>query len=241
MAVTSPASPATEAARALRPSGWLRAALLAAIPACAAAVVVQVAVGDRVLDRAVALEERAAPVLNAPFTRAEQQAGLFLGDLVLAVGIAAVLAGLLVLAAASGRAAHERWLDATFIGAWAVVVVPAVAYPPLPPGVDAGLDITARQWLFAACVALGAAGAAQAVRVARDARRRRRLASSAAVRIAPVVVAAHVLPAPRVGPDTPDLLLEFRLVSLASQLAFWVVLALAGAVLLRRPARVRNA
>ena len=103
MAVTSPASPATEAVEALRPSGWLRTALLAAIPACVAAVVVQFAVGDPVLDRAVALEERGASVLTTPFTRAEQQAGLFLGDLVFAVGIAAVLAGLLVFVAA-----HER-------------------------------------------------------------------------------------------------------------------------------------
>jgi hypothetical protein len=237
MAVTSPAFPATDAAAQPRPAAWLRVALLAAIPAALAAVLIKVTVGEGILDRAVAFEElHGGAVVDTPFTRTEQQAGMLLGDLIFAVGIAALLAGLLVLG--SGRLpGHQRWSAAALAGAWGLLVVPAFAYPALPPGVGSGLDSAARQWLFGACVALGVGGALAAARAWRAIPGRERWSVGAALLAAPVAIAVLVLPDQRAEAGPPgDLVLEFRVASFASQAVFWIVLAAVGRRLLRPPA-----
>jgi Probable cobalt transporter subunit (CbtA) len=235
MAATSRSFPATEAVARPRPGAWLRVALLAAVPAALAAGAVELTVGRGILDRAVGFEERhAGAVLDAPFTRTQQEAGMLLGNLLYAAGIAAVLAGLLVLGA-SRRGARERRCAAVLCGAWGLVVVPVVAYPPLPPGVDSGLDIAPRQWLFAACAVLGAGGALAAVRAWRALAGVERRLAAAALLAAPIAVAALLLPDQRVG-EAPSagLLRDFRLVSITSQAAFWLVLGAVGAALLAR-------
>lgn len=241
MAATSRSSPATEAAAQPRPGHWLRTALLAALPAALSALAVEVLVGRSVLDRAIAFEEvHAGPLAGAVFTPGQQRAGMVLGELLYASGVAAILAGLLVLGGGR-RPPRERWVVATLAGAWAMVVVPAIAYPPLPPGVESGLDITARQWLFTACAVLGAGAVVGTVRAWRALNGLWRPVAAVALLAAAPIVAAGVLPDQRAASAPADLLRDFRLVTVASQLVFWVVLGVVGALLARdvRPPALR--
>jgi predicted cobalt transporter CbtA len=159
---------------------------------------------------------------------------MLLADLLYGCGVATILAGVLVLVPGTRRAG-ARWLTATFAGAWGAVVVPAIAYPPLPPGVKSGLDIAVRQWLFLGCFALGAAGALAASVAWHRAGRRSRFLGAAAALAMPLAITIAVLPDQRVGrvPDK-ELLTHFRIVAVCAQLVFWIVLALAGTLLLRR-------
>jgi predicted cobalt transporter CbtA len=121
-----------------------------------------------------------------------------------------------------------------------MVVVPFVAYPPLLPGVESGLAIEARQWLFAACVAVGATGAHAAIRAWRAVGGPGRWAAAAGLLAAPVVLAAAALPDQRAGTSPePGLVTDFRIATVASQLAFWLVLGGVGAALLPRAAAGR--
>jgi predicted cobalt transporter CbtA len=233
MAATSPSFPATEAVAQPRPGHWLRTAQLAALPAALAAVAVEVLGGRGVLDRAIASEEvHAGPLAGAMFTPGQQRAGMVLGEVLYATGVAAILAGLLVLGGGR-RPPRERWAVAAFAGAWAMVIVPAIAYPPLPPGVASGLDITVRQWSFAACAVLGAGAVVGAVHAWRALDRLWRPVAAVALLAAAPIVAVGVLPDQRAASAPDDLLRDFRLVTVASQLMFWIVLGVVGALLTR--------
>jgi predicted cobalt transporter CbtA len=121
---------------------------------------------------------------------------------------------------------------------WGVVAVPALVYPPLPPGVEPSLPIGERQALYLATIAAGVLGFAGAVH-ALGTRQRFRVPLAAAF-VAGLAGLAWFLfpdPDPDLGAVSRGLLAEFRSVAIASQVVFWGALTLTGALLLRPPGR----
>lgn len=238
MDATSVSSPATEAPPTLRVGEWLRVTVLAAIAAGLAVVAFDLTIAEPVVDRAIDAESggatTAAPEL---FTRTEQRAGLALAELLFAIGIALVLAGVAIVLNPTRRA-RTLWLGLAAVCIWALAVLPAIKYPALPPGVESSFEIAERQGAYLALVAAGVLGAAGAVWVWQRAAGRRpadRAALAALVCLLPALVAILLLPGQSVeGSPNGDLLLDFRLVSLAGQLIFWTVVAGAGWVLITR-------
>ena len=165
-----------------------------------------------------------------PFTRGEQHGGLVLGELLLAAGVGLLLAGAATFLSAHGPP-RRLWLGLVAAATWAIVVLPAIKYPLIPPGADSALPIGERQRAYLALIAAGLLGAGGAA----AAWRRRRLRSSApAVVLLPAAVAVALLPGPHVHLSLPaGVLHDFRLVSVVSELLFWFAFALAGAWLLR--------
>jgi hypothetical protein len=239
-AATSATFPATDGRAArLRPSEWLRVALLAAIAAAVVALAFDLAVAERTVDRAVALEGHGHGAAAVPelFSRGEQRGGLAVGLLLHGAGVAFLLAGAAVLLARrTGLPRRLLWLVLAGGAAWSVAFLPALAYPPLPPGVESELGIGARQGLYLAVVATGLAGyglAAWALRSARGTPAG--LALAAAALGGAVAVSLLLLPEQRaLGALPADVLRDFRLASAAAQALFWVALGGAGYVLLRR-------
>jgi predicted cobalt transporter CbtA len=191
-------------------------------------------VAEPVVDRTVRIEgghmghrPLAAP---EPFTRGEQHGGLVLAELGLAAGVGLLLAGAATFLSAHGPA-RRLWLALVAAAIWATVVLPAIKYPPLPPGVDSALPIGERQRAYLALIAAGLLGASGAAAAWRS----RRLRSSAtAVVLVPAALAIVLLPGPHVRRTVPaSVLHDFRLVSVLSELLFWLAFALAGAWLLR--------
>lgn len=241
---TSATFPVTERA-ALRPSGWLRVALLAGVAAAAAALVFDLAVAERVVDRAVILEgerEHVGPATPELFSRGEQRGGLVVGLLLYGTGVAFVLAGAAVLLSRRIRLPRaSTWLALAAAGTWAVVALPMVAYPPLPPGAASDLGIGTRQGLYVGVVALGlsaAAGAAAILGARRPSSAAWRRTLAAALLAASALVAAFLFPRQHAAAELPDdVLRDFRLVSLASQALFWSAFGATGYTLLRRGER----
>ena len=218
----------------LRAGDWLRVGLVAGLAGAAVAVVFDLAVAERVLDRAVDLEGHALAAPE-PFSRSGQHGGLVTGELVLGAGVAFLLAGVATFLGGRARSAERLWVLMALAATWSVVVLPAAVYPPLPPGVDTELGIGTRQALYLAVVAIGLASCVAAVHLWSAAGRLRVPLALAAV-LVPAVLAVLLFPDSHA--DTADLpaglLTDFRLVSIAGQLLFWTAIALAGALLLRR-------
>ncbi len=240
---TSSALPATRAESRLTATGWLRVALIAALAAAAVSIAFDLVVAERVVDRAVAHESAAhasafdhAPLaVPEPFSRRGQRGGLVLGELLLAGGIAFLLAGAATLLSPRSRSPLRLWILAGTAGLVGVVLYPALVYPPLPPGVASGLGIGDRQLLYLVTVGLGIGAVAAAARVA--SRSWRGVVAAATCLVVPVLLAVALLPDQRAA-DTVGhgLLAEFRAVSIASQVLFWGALTAVGALLLRRRA-----
>jgi hypothetical protein len=168
-----------------------------------------------------------------PFSRRGQRGGLVVGELLLGAGVAFLLAGAATFLAPRARSTRRLWLLLAAAGVWSVVILPAVVYPPLPPGVASSLPIGERQLLYLVVVAAGLVGFGVAVRLWAPKAARIVFALTAAV--LPAALAFALLPAR--GEDThglpPGLLGDFRLVSIGGQLLFWSSLAVAGALILR--------
>ncbi len=222
----------------MRATAWLRVALLAGLAGALVALAFDLLVAERVLDRAIALEDRAIALethghalgVPEPFSRTGQKGGLVVGELMLGLGFGLLLAGALTILTPLVESSRRLWLLACGAVAWAVVAVPNLVYPPLPPGVETALPIGERQLLWLATVAIGLAsfvGAALAVG------RGRRLVAAMALGV-PAVLALVLLPADGavVGDGVP--LDNFRVVAIVSQVLFWAALALSGVWLLRR-------
>ena len=221
---------------------WLRVALFAAIAAAAATVVFDLAIGERVVNRAVGLEEarETGGALSAlePFSRQQQQGGLAVGGLLFAAAVGLLLAGAATFLAPRSRSVRRLWL--LLIGAclWGAVALPAITYPPLPPGVESELAIEARQTYYLIEIAVGIAGFALAVHLWAKLSRVRfsiRAAVAGLAAIVPAALAVTLLPDQ--GADSilaPDLVRDFRLVSIGSQVLFWLAFAAVGALALRR-------
>lgn len=241
-AATSAAFPATEpqAAR-LRPSVWLRAGLLASLAAAALTLVFDLAVAAPVVDRAVAVEGQDHAVLAVPelFSRGEQRGGLVVGLLLYCAGVAFLLAGAAVLVARATRLqARLLWVCLAAAAAWSVNVLPALAAPPLPPGLEVDRGFGERQGLYVAAVVLGVAALGLAARLGASASTGARAALVAAALLISALVALVVFPEQRVlGELHETVLRDFRLAAFAGQLLFWTALAGGGYVLLGRVER----
>ena len=242
MADTSSALPATRAESRLTATGWLRVALIAALCAAAVSIAFDLVVAERVVDRAVALESTHASAFDhaplavpEPFSRRAQRGGLVLGELLVAGGIAFLLAGAATMLSPRSRSPLRLWILAGTAGLVGVVVYPALVYPPLPPGVASGLEIGDRQRLYLVTVGLGIGAVAAAARVA--SRSWRGVVAAATCLVVPALLAVALLPDQRAA-DTVGhgLLAEFRAVSIASQVLFWGALTAVGALLLRHRA-----
>jgi predicted cobalt transporter CbtA len=237
--------------------GWLRVALLAALAAALAASAFDFAVSEGLVDRAVRLESATGGHAHAaadaagkalavpePFGRKTQRGGLVVAELVYGAGVAFLLAGAAaVLGPGTRRPRRPRRFLLTTIGAFtfASLVLPAVTYPPLPPGAETLRGISERQLLYLGLLALGVAGAAGAAfSLGRPLLRRpERLALATAVLAGTVAVALFGFPGDPLAAPYPDpaLLDRFRAAAIGSQALFWAVLAAAAWWLMRpRPA-----
>ncbi len=236
-AVTSATFPATEASPRLRPSAWLRAALLAALAATGVVLVFDLSVAAGTIDRAVALEDHhGASAVPELFSRGEQRGGLVTGLLVYGLGMAFLLAGAAVFAARRWRVpASTLWLAVVGTAGWSIAVLPALAAPPLPPGLEVDLGIGARQGLYVGVVATGVLLVTAAFAVARSVRRTAlRVALVVLALLASAAAALYAFPEQHVLGDLPDAVLrDFRLAVFFGQALFWSTLGLAGYVALR--------
>lgn len=178
-------------------------------------------------------------------TREQARIGLVGGTLVAGLALGAVLG--LASGPAASRLSGDAWQRTWKLGGAAtaaVVVLPALAYPPVPPGAGDPDTWGARAGLYVAVVLLGVAIALAAAAwqkpLARTGLTRpaRQAATGAAVVVAAGVALAVLPPASAVGGTATDLPAElvwaFRLESLAAQLALWLGLTAAFGLLAAR-------
>jgi Probable cobalt transporter subunit (CbtA) len=237
MADTSAAFPATDRAAPWPGTGWLRVAVLAGLVGGLAAAAWNGAVGESVLGAAIRLEEAGAEHVSTvaePFTRGEQQGGMVVGELVLGAGLGLLLAGAALIAGKAFLGSTRRaWLGLAAAGAWSFLVLPAVKYPALPPGLESTLAIDTRRLSYLALVGAGVLGAvlARAAWLLVEGRLRP-LAVLVAVAF-PAALAITLLPDEQtVNSMDAGLLLRFRLAAIGGQTLFWALTAVAGLWLL---------
>jgi len=239
MAGTSAAFPATKSDRAAAwPGlGWLRVAVVAGLVGGLGAAAWNALVGEPVLGEAIRLEGARAEhvsAIAAPFTRGEQQGGMVVGALVLGSGLGLLLAGAALVAGARFLGPPRRaWLALAATGAWALLALPAIKYPALPPGVESPLTIGTRQLSYVGLAAAGLLGAVLArlawLRLAGSLRTTAALVAFAL----PAVIALVLLPGEHaVTPVDDGLLTRYRAAAVGGQAVFWVLIALAGLWLL---------
>jgi predicted cobalt transporter CbtA len=229
MAAISRTFPAT---RRLGVSGWLNVALLSGVAAAAAATVFNLAVSERVLDEAARRERPAHDVmLVEPFTRVQQHGGMIVGELLLGLTAALLFAGAALVIGPRAGAPRRVWLGLTGAAVFAIVLLPAIKYPPRPPGVESDLPIGERQTAYLLLVAVGLAGAGACVALFRRGAR----SPAAVALLLPAALAFALLPADHGETALPSRLVnEFRVTSIAAQLIFWLAFGLLGSWLLRR-------
>jgi hypothetical protein len=215
----------------MRATAWLRVALLAGLAGALVALAFDLLVAERVLDRAIALETQDHALgVPEPFSRAGQRGGLVAGELMLGLGFGLVLAGALTILTPIVASNRRLWLLGCGAAAWAVVVLPNLVYPPLPPGVETGLPIGERQLLWLGLVAIGLASfVCASFAVGRG----RRLVAAASLGV-PAILALVLLPADGAVVGDGVQLDDFRVVAIASQVLLWTTLAVTGAWQLRR-------
>ena len=237
MAGTSAASPATERRVVWPGLGWLRVGLLAGLAGGLGAAAFNGLLGERVLGKAIRLEEAGAshPIaIGEPFSRGEQQGGMIVGELVLGAGLGLLLAGAALLAGTGFvGTARRAWLIIAGTGAWAFLALPAVKYPALPPGVESTLPIETRQLSYLVLVGAGLLGVVLARLASLYLRRWLRPVAAAIAFTLPALLALALLPAEQtVTAVDADLLVRFRAAALGSQAVFWTLTAAAGLWLL---------
>jgi lysylphosphatidylglycerol synthetase-like protein (DUF2156 family) len=194
------------------------------------------AVGEPKVERAIGVEEAAhhamAPAAAPVVSRGGQRAGLVLAAALYGLAVGGLFA--LAFAAVRGRAGrHGDWSTAIWLAGLlfvAVALVPALKYPPNPPGVGDPSTISSRTTLYLTIVAIALLGLLAAWRLAGQLSSRAvpwvRQLAAAVLFIATVTIALIILPTvdevPRSYPA--DLLWSFRLSSLGVQLALWAAL-----------------
>jgi hypothetical protein len=212
---------------------YLRRGLVAGLLAGILAGLLGLLVGEPALDSAVAIEETRASRDPADagaltvVTRPQQKAGLVVGSALvgLAVGGLFAIAG----AWAVGRLQGDGWLrslklGAVLVAAW--VVLPALKYPPGPPGAGDPDTIATRTMLYLGLAFIGLllAGGAYAGALQLRATPLPAPARQAVVGIGTLMVAAAVLavlPAAEAAPLPGELLWSFRIGSLATQIMLY--------------------
>jgi predicted cobalt transporter CbtA len=209
----------------------LRRGVAAGLAGGAAMALFLLAVGERTIAAAIALEEASARAADEPFSRAQQLAGAIGGILVFGVAVGVIFAVMFV--AARHRMPGDDWhrsLALAAAGFTVVFLVPFLKYPSNPPGVGDPHTIARRGALHVAVLMWSLAAGWGAWRLwcrLRDrgtAPHRRGPASTLA--FVAVVAAGFVL-----LPGSPDsigapavLVWRFRLASLGGAACFWAVL-----------------
>jgi len=189
---------------------------------------------EPLVDRAVELEQHShaspavAPVEPA-VSRPVQKLGLFIGFLLYG-GAWGLLFGLLAHAIRPWFSeigyGKQGFFLAVLLG-WAVAIFPLLKYPANPPGVGELETIGIRQQLFLGFIALSLIGTVVAVACERRLRRTGRLARAGVMITYAVGLAMLFLAFPS-NPDPvrlpPELVGEFRLLSLLGQLVLWTAM-----------------
>jgi hypothetical protein len=229
---------------ALLRRGLVAGALIGVLAGLAAQLV-----GEPSIDAAVRIEEAAtAPAPAGPeITRPTQKAGLVFGTMLVGMAVGSVFA--LAAAWAIGRVRGDGWTRALKLGAaaaGALVLLPALKYPPNPPTVGDPATVGTRTTLYLGIVllglvlaALGWAGARQlaASRPSLPAPVRQAIVGLGLLVLAGLIVAG--LPAAEgaaIG-FPPELLWRFRLGAVATQLALVLGTAVAFGLLTVRAER----
>jgi len=189
---------------------------------------------EPLIDRAVEMEQHshASPAVSPvepAVSRPVQKLGLFIGFLLYG-GAWGLLFGLLAYAIRPWFTEIDYGKQGFFLAVllgWAVAIFPLLKYPANPPGVGELETIGIRQQLFLEFIALSLIGTVVAVAIERRLRRTDRLAR-AGVMISYAVGLAMLFLAFPSNPDPvrlpPELVGEFRLLSLLGQFVFWTAM-----------------
>lgn len=235
---TSRQLPATSAGPALSANEWLRVGLVGGVVAGLVASVFGYLLAEPALGRAVDLESGGhAHMTMTPevFTRSEQHAGFVLGELMFAAGVGFLLAGAAYFLSRPGSWPARLWVGMTAACIWAAVVLPAFAFPPLPPGVEATMSIGWRQAGYVLTIAVGLLGCLLAARLPdRIAGWRRALVAGACLGVPAAALLLALPDQGAAGAPPGSLLTDFRLASWGTQAVFWIAFAAAGWLQLRR-------
>ena len=234
---------------------WVLRGLVAGLVAGFLAGLLALGIAEPSIDRAIAFEELQAAQSHAAgephvhdegggltVSREGQKAGLVLATALWGVALGLVLA--LAFAAVRTRVAGARAGATALLVAGglflALVLVPFLKYPPSPPGVGDPETIGRRTVLYLAMVGISAAALAAAAQIARRVPPRlgpltRPVAGGAAFCAIAATAAALMPSVAEIPHDFPaDLLWDFRLSSLITQVALWGVLGAVFAVLADR-------
>lgn len=215
-------------------SNYLRRGVAAGALGGAAMALVLIALGERSIAAAVALENASGLSGDAPFTRAQQVLGGAVGLTLAGVAAGAIFG--VVFAATRHRLAGDdrrRSLTLAAAGFCAVSLVPFLKYPPNPPAVGDPSTVGRRTALYLGLIAASLIVTWAAWRLHRTLalmapERRTTLVATAFV--VAIGLAFIALPGPPDVVHLPaDLVWRFRIASLAGAASFWAVLGLAHA------------
>ena len=229
----------------------LRAALLAAIVAGSVTGAFHLLVSDRVVDRAVALEQARHPDDDHAielFTRRTQKAGLVAGAFIYAFGMGLLFGGVYFLAGERlpGGTHRRRALLLAAFGLWALYLAPFFKYPANPPGSGDPNTIYYRQVLYLAFVVLTALGIGAAIQlhsslISVAVNRWRSAVGAVAAYVAYWSLLFLAMPGNPDHNDVPvELLRQFRAYSVAGAVLFWLVFGVIFGEVLRRQMRPRS-
>jgi len=217
--------------------------------------------GEPPLERAIGFEEQAesavphahaaeAAAPEAVLVSRQTQAsfGLLTGVLVYGAAVGGLFA--IAFAFANGRLGALGPRTTTFllaaVGLIAVVLVPALKYPPNPPAVGSGDTIDARTQLYFVMMAFSLLTAVAALMTGRKLWMSlgdwRAFLLPAGVYVATIALALAALPSVNEVPETfpTDALWAFRSASLTGHVIFWATLAAVFAAIQTRSPRARN-
>ena len=211
--------------------------------------------GEPMVDKAIAFEAKAdqakgeAPEPEIVSRETQSSIGLFTGVMVYGTAIGGLFS--LVFAYAHGRAGR---LDARALSAWlaaaafiAIVIVPALKYPPNPPAIGDPETIGMRTGLYFTMIAVSIAAMVFALSVRRHAIARlgKWNASIVGALVFIVIVTAVELALPvinEVPGDFPaSVLWRFRVVAIGMQLVLWSTIGLVFGAAIERLDRSRAA
>ena len=226
----------------------LRATLIAAVIAGATAGSFHLLVSDRIVDRAVALEQARHPDedhVQELFSRRAQKAGLIAGAFTYALGMGLLFGGVYYLLGERlpGATPRRRALLLAALGLWALYLAPFLKYAANPPGAGDPNTIYYRQVLYLAFVILTALGIGAAKQLG-DSLLRAGFSTRRAVLGALAAYAVYWALLFLAMPGNPDhndipigLLRAFRAYSVAGAVLFWAVFGTLFAELLQRQLR----